>query len=75
MLHDAARRCDWLPMREAAQLYRVTDETMLAWLDAGAFTVLREGRIVWVSRAELEAGLRRRPPAARSQHHRMAGSA
>lgn len=52
---------EWLSLREAADLYRVTDETMLAWVRAGAFpTCTIEGR-TWVARAALEAALRRKP--------------
>ncbi|MGB9750714.1 MAG: hypothetical protein C0183_19135 [Roseiflexus castenholzii] len=61
MLRHALRQQEWLSLRDAAALYRVTDETMLAWVRAGVFPSRTfEGRI-WVARADLEAALRRKP--------------
>jgi hypothetical protein len=54
-------RQDWLPLREAARLYRVTPETMQIWLRGGHFHACQIHSKLWISRAELEAGLRRRP--------------
>jgi hypothetical protein len=54
-------RQDWLPLREAARLYRVTPETMKDWVRAGYFQSCRIRTATWVSRAELEEGLRRHP--------------
>ncbi len=61
LVRHTLRQQEWLSLREAAELYRVTDETMLAWVRAGAFPSRTiEGRM-WVARAELEAALRRKP--------------
>ncbi len=61
LMRHLIRQQEWMSLREAAELYRVTDETMLAWVRAGAFTNQnRDGRI-WVARADLEAALRRKP--------------
>lgn len=61
LVKHALRQQEWLSLREAAELYRVTDETMLAWVRAGAFpSRIIDGR-TWVARAELEAALRRKP--------------
>jgi hypothetical protein len=58
-----ARRQEWLPLREAAELYRVTPETMLAWVRQNRFRSCEHGATVWVLRAQLEEALRRRPGA------------
>jgi hypothetical protein len=61
LVRATLRQEEWMTVREAAALYRVTDETMLAWVRAGAFpTQVEEGR-TWVGRAALEAALRRMP--------------
>jgi hypothetical protein len=56
-----ARRQTWLPLREAADLYRVTPETMLAWVRGSHFTGKYFDGALWVARDELESALRRRP--------------
>jgi len=61
LVRATLRQEEWMTVREAAALYRVTDETMLAWVRAGAFPMqVEEGR-TWVGRAALEAALRRMP--------------
>jgi len=61
MVQHMALREEWMPLREAAELYRVTTDTMLFWIEAGKFTTRRIGGELWLSREELYAGLRRRP--------------
>ncbi len=51
----------WMVLREAANLYRVTPETMQAWVRQGRFTAQRINGVLWIDRAELESGLRRPP--------------
>jgi hypothetical protein len=61
LVRATLRQEEWMTVREAAALYRVTDETMLAWVRAGAFPMqVEEGR-TWVARAALEAALHRMP--------------
>ena len=61
LVRATLRQEEWMTVREAAALYRVTDETMLAWVRAGAFPMqVEEGR-TWVGRAALEAALHRMP--------------
>jgi hypothetical protein len=61
LVRATLRQEEWMTVREAAALYRVTDETMLAWVRAGAFpTQVEDGR-TWVGRAALEAALHRMP--------------
>lgn len=54
---------EWLPLREAAALYRVTPETMLGWARQRCFSSRYVDGALWVSREELQQGLRRMPPA------------
>lgn len=61
LVRHTLRQQEWLSLREAAELYRVTDETMLAWVRAGAFPSKTIDGRTWVARAELEAALRRKP--------------
>ncbi len=61
LVRHTLRQQEWLSLREAAELYRVTDETMLAWIRAGAFPSRTSDGRTWVARAELEAALRRKP--------------
>ena len=51
----------WMPLRTAAKLYRVTPETMQAWVRQGHFTSTRIKTALWISREELESGLCRQP--------------
>ncbi len=51
----------WIPLRKAATLYRVTPETMHAWVREGYFTSTHIKHTLWVSREELENGLCRKP--------------
>ena len=51
----------WVPLRKAAELYRVTPETMHAWAARGYFTSTRIQTALWISREELESGLRQQP--------------
>jgi hypothetical protein len=59
-------RQDWLPLREAARLYRVTPETMQSWASQGHFRSCRIHSATWVSRVDLESGLRRTPEPSRA---------
>jgi phage antirepressor YoqD-like protein len=52
---------EWMSLREAARLYRVTPETMQTWVRQNYFTSTRFNTALWISRAELEDGLRRLP--------------
>jgi hypothetical protein len=52
---------DWMPLREAAALYRVTPETMQTWVQQQHFSSTRFNTALWISRTELEDGLRRLP--------------
>ena len=61
MAHDLLRRTEWLPLREAAALYRVTPDTMRVWVQRGIFPSTTFGNEVWVARNELEGALRRPP--------------
>lgn len=61
LMRHAIRQQEWMSLREAAELYRVTDETMLTWVRAGAFTTQNCDGRTWVARADLEAALRRKP--------------
>jgi hypothetical protein len=67
-LSDLARhlayRQEWMPLVEAAAFYRVTPETMVAWVRQRRFTAREIESSLWVSRNELELGLRRRPSSA-----------
>ncbi|GAB4171721.1 MAG: hypothetical protein Fur005_33520 [Roseiflexaceae bacterium] len=58
---ELAQRQEWMPLREAADLYRVTPETMQAWVRDQHFRSCRFQHALWVSRSDLEAGLRRKP--------------
>ena len=61
MAHDLLRRAEWLPLREAAALYRVTPDTMRVWVQRDIFPSTTFGNEVWVARDELEGALRRPP--------------
>ncbi|HEU5089364.1 MAG TPA: hypothetical protein VFT99_18035 [Roseiflexaceae bacterium] len=61
MAQDMLRRAEWLPLREAAALYRVTPDTMRVWVQREIFPSTTFGNEVWVARNELEAALRRPP--------------
>ncbi len=61
LLRATIRQEEWMTVREAAALYRVTDETMLAWVRARAFPSKHEEGRTWVARAALEAALRQMP--------------
>lgn len=61
LMRHAIREQEWLSLRAAADMYRVTDETMLAWVRGGAFTSRTIDGRVWVARADLEQALKRRP--------------
>jgi hypothetical protein len=81
LVRATLRQEEWMTVREAAALYRVTDETMLAWVRAGAFPMqVEEGR-TWVARAALEAALHRMPerrerrPRPSAPYRRCAGDA
>ena len=56
-----AYRQEWMPLTEAALLYRVTAETMSAWVRQRRFTTCEIESAIWISRDELESALRRRP--------------
>jgi len=56
-----AHRQEWMPLAEAAVLYRVTAETMTAWVRQRRFTGCEIESSIWVSRNELESALHRRP--------------
>ncbi len=61
LVRATLRQEEWMTVREVVVLYRVTDETMLAWVRAGAFPMqVEEGR-TWMGRAALEAALNRMP--------------
>jgi hypothetical protein len=62
-LHMAYRQ-EWMPLAEAAILYRVTTETMIAWVRQQRFRSCEIESSIWVSRDELESALRRRPVSA-----------
>jgi predicted site-specific integrase-resolvase len=64
LLHE-----EWMALRDAAELYRVTPDTMQVWVEAGKFTAQRIGDELWLSREELISALRR-PPAAQPQAQR-----
>jgi hypothetical protein len=72
-LSDLARhlayRQEWMPLAEAAAFYRVTPETMVAWVRQRRFTAREIESSLWVSRNELELGLRRRPSSATLPHY------
>jgi hypothetical protein len=61
MAQELLRHAEWLPLREAAELYRVTPDTMRLWLRQGLFTSTYFGAEVWVARSELYDALRRPP--------------
>jgi predicted site-specific integrase-resolvase len=61
MVRHMALREEWMSLAEAAELYRVTPDTMQGWAKTGRFTARRFAGELWVSRAELHAALRRRP--------------
>jgi hypothetical protein len=66
MVRHMALREEWMPLREAAALYRVTTDTMAVWVEAGKFSTRRVGDELWLSREELVSALRR-PPANRER--------
>lgn len=61
LLRHTIHQQEWVSLRDAAALYRVTDETMLAWVRAGAFDSQQIDGHVWVARGDLEAALKRKP--------------
>jgi hypothetical protein len=61
MVRHMALREQWMSLAEAAELYRVTPDTVQFWARVGAFTSRRFAGELWLSRAELHAALRRRP--------------
>lgn len=61
LVAELVLRQEWMPLREAAALYRVTDETMLEWGRDGAFATTDVGGRLWFSREDLTGALRRRP--------------
>lgn len=67
MLRHMVLREEWMSVREAADLYRVTTDTMLAWAHAGRFTTRRIDGELWLARGELTAALCRRPAAGSQQ--------
>lgn len=69
MLRHLVLREEWMTVKEAAALYRVTTDTMLVWAQAGKFAARRIDGELWLSRAELQGALRRTParPARREQ--------
>ncbi|MGQ9547494.1 MAG: helix-turn-helix domain-containing protein [Roseiflexus sp.] len=69
LLRETLRQEEWMTLREAAALYRVTDETMLAWVRKGAFPSKREDGRTWVAREALEAALHRMPEPRRTSAH------
>jgi hypothetical protein len=72
-LSDLARhlvyRQEWMPLAEAATFYRVTPETMVAWVRQRRFTAREIESSLWISRQELETGLCRRPSSASLPQH------
>jgi predicted XRE-type DNA-binding protein len=60
-VRHVATEQDWMTLREAAELYRVTPETMQEWVRQQRFTSTRIDTALWISRSELEDGLRRKP--------------
>jgi excisionase family DNA binding protein len=69
MLRHMMLREEWMSVKEAAELYRVTTDTMLVWAQAGKFSARRIDGELWLSRDELLGALRRapaRPPRQRS---------
>jgi hypothetical protein len=63
MALEMVRRAEWLPLREAAALYRVTPDTMRVWLRQDIFTSTYFGAEIWVARTELYDALQRPPRA------------
>lgn len=61
MARHLARRQEWLPLVEAAQLYRVTPETMLHWVRDQYFRSCLFDQQLWVDRNQLERELCRPP--------------
>ena len=71
MVQHMIRRQEWVPLQEAAKLYRVTTETMLSWTREGKFKSQYEDEILWISRSELYDALRN-PPLAEQVMQRQA---
>ncbi|HWQ13439.1 MAG TPA: helix-turn-helix domain-containing protein [Roseiflexaceae bacterium] len=61
MVQHMLLREEWMSVREAADLYRVSTDTMLAWAHAGKFPYRRIGDELWLARQELHAALCRPP--------------
>jgi len=61
MLRHIVLHEEWMSVKEAAALYRVTTDTMLVWAQAGKFAARRIDGELWLSRAELFDALRRAP--------------
>lgn len=52
---------EWMPLHEAARLYRVTPDTMQAWVRQGKFSAKELDDDLWIARAELYSALRQLP--------------
>jgi excisionase family DNA binding protein len=61
MLRHMVLHEEWMSVKEAADLYRVTTDTMLVWAQAGKFAARRIDGELWLSREELFSALRRAP--------------
>ncbi len=61
MVQHMVIRQEWMPIKEAADLYRVTDETMQMWIRTGKFAGRYFGDELWIARGELLHALRRQP--------------
>ncbi len=62
MVRHLVREQEYMSVREAAQLYRVTEETMLSWADCGHLPARYADGQVWLERVALHDALRRPPP-------------
>lgn len=68
MVRHVVRQEEWMSLVEAANLYRVTPETMRGWARQGLFRAQHSDGEWWLYREQLYSALRRLP-ASRSQEH------